>query len=220
MKQPTPSPEELRAFCAGHGHGLAPDVAAPLAAYLDMLVRWNRRMNLVGARGWQEAAALCLDSFPLARLLDELPLPEAPRTWDLGAGAGLPGIPLRTVWKRGAYELVEAREKRALFLRQAVFALKLERTGVFMGRAEDFMAKEGRCDLLVSRAFMPWERLLAFAGPHVAEGGFAVFMRGESLQGKPLPEGWRLHAEQAYDAAGRRGCLSALAREGRGEGAS
>ena len=79
------------------------DQAVPLAAYLDMLVRWNRRTNLVGARTWQEAALLALDSLPLARLLDRLPLPAAPCVWDLGAGAGLPGIPLRCVWKRSSW---------------------------------------------------------------------------------------------------------------------
>ncbi len=220
MKQPSPTPEALRAFYAGLGLDLAMDAARPLAAYLDMLVRWNQRMNLVGARSWQEAAELAQDSLPLARLLDQLPLPAAPRVWDLGAGAGLPGIPLRCVWKKGRYWLVEAREKRALFLRQAVFSLKLGGTEVFMGRAEDFMAREGACDVLVSRAFMPWEKLLAFAGPRVAGGGFAVFMLNESLQGRPLPAGWRLYAEAVYEAGGKRRQLCALApldREGQGE---
>lgn len=220
MKQPSPTPEALRAFYAGLGLDLAMDAARSLAAYLDMLVRWNQRMNLVGARSWQEAAELAQDSLPLARLLDQLPLPAAPRVWDLGAGAGLPGIPLRCVWKKGRYWLVEAREKRALFLRQAVFSLKLGGTEVFMGRAEDFMAREGACDVLVSRAFMPWEKLLAFAGPRVAGGGFAVFMLNESLQGRPLPAGWRLYAEAVYEAGGKRRQLCALApldREGLGE---
>ncbi|MBQ1539903.1 MAG: 16S rRNA (guanine(527)-N(7))-methyltransferase RsmG [Desulfovibrio sp.] len=220
MKQPSPTPEALRAFYAGLGLDLAMDAARSLAAYLDMLVRWNQRMNLVGARSWQEAAELAQDSLPLARLLDQLPLPAAPRVWDLGAGAGLPGIPLRCVWKKGRYWLVEAREKRALFLRQAVFSLKLGGTEVFMGRAEDFMAREGACDVLVSRAFMPWEKLLAFAGPRVAGGGFAVFMLNESLQGRPLPAGWRLYAEAVYEAGGKRRQLCALApldREGQGE---
>ena len=220
MKQPSPTPEALRAFYAGLGLDLAMDAARALAAYLDMLVRWNQRMNLVGARSWQEAAELAQDSLPLARLLDQLPLPAAPRVWDLGAGAGLPGIPLRCVWKKGRYWLVEAREKRALFLRQAVFSLKLGGTEVFMGRAEDFMAREGACDVLVSRAFMPWEKLLAFAGPRVAGGGFAVFMLNESLQGRPLPAGWRLYAEAVYEAGGKRRQLCALApldREGQGE---
>ncbi len=220
MKQPSPTPEALRAFYAGLGLDLAMDAVRSLAAYLDMLVRWNQRMNLVGARSWQEAAELAQDSLPLARLLDQLPLPAAPRVWDLGAGAGLPGIPLRCVWKKGRYWLVEAREKRALFLRQAVFSLKLGGTEVFMGRAEDFMAREGACDVLVSRAFMPWEKLLAFAGPRVAGGGFAVFMLNESLQGRPLPAGWRLYAEAVYEAGGKRRQLCALApldREGQGE---
>ena len=49
-----------------------------------------------------------------------MPLPESPETWDLGAGAGIPGIPLRLVWDSGTFTLVEVREKRVLFLELGV----------------------------------------------------------------------------------------------------
>lgn len=106
------------ARCAREAGVTVPDAALPgLAEYLQLLCRWNKAMNLVGAHHWRDAMQrLVADSFHLATFLDGLPLPEDPLCWDLGSGAGLPAIPLRMAWQRGTCWLVEAREKRALFL--------------------------------------------------------------------------------------------------------
>lgn len=106
------------ARCAREAGVTVPEAALPgLAEYLQLLCRWNKAMNLVGAHHWRDAMQrLVADSFHLATFLDGLPLPEDPLCWDLGSGAGLPAIPLRMAWQRGTCWLVEAREKRALFL--------------------------------------------------------------------------------------------------------
>ena len=77
------------------------------------------------------------------------------------------------------YWLVEAREKRALFLRQAVFALKLGGTEVFMGRAEDFMAREGACDVLVTDGFSGNVLLKGIEGTalYMSDGLKKVFLK-------------------------------------------
>ena len=121
-----------------------------LGRYVDMLAAWNRAMNLTGGRdGADILEHLVPDSFELAAFLSSGPLadaadaagPDGPRVLDLGAGAGLPGIPLRMVWERGEYTLVEAREKRALFLANALAALDLARTTVWRGPAEALFAR-------------------------------------------------------------------------------
>ena len=132
------------------------------------LMRWNKRMNLVGARTWREAARdLLADSLELAVFLRTLQkeglMPAAPVVWDLGAGAGLPGIPLRLFWPAGDYHLVEARQKRSIFLADMCARLELPRTFVHGERAETFFAAhEGQGQVVVSRAFMPWKALLPF----------------------------------------------------------
>lgn len=175
-----------------------------LCAYVGMLVRWNRVMNLVGAQSWQEVVrTLVADSFRLAAFLDTLPLPPDPVAWDLGAGAGLPGIPLRLVWQRGTYTLVERRSRRALFLSQATGTLGLPRTPVFCGEAQAFFAAQPACaDLVVSRAFMPWQRLLPFVESHVRPGGLVVVMAGATAP-ESFPAAWRLLAEEGYPVAGK-----------------
>ena len=102
-----PDAAETAARSAALGRNLSAEEARLLAVYLDMLVRWNRRMNLVGpASGLEILETLIQDSWFLADLLTEL-APQPGEILDLGAGAGLPGIPLRVFWKSGRYFLVE-----------------------------------------------------------------------------------------------------------------
>ena len=123
------------ARCAREAGVTVPEAALPgLAEYLQLLCRWNKAMNLVGAHHWRDAMQrLVADSFHLATFLDGLPLPEDPLCWDLGSGAGLPAIPLRMAWQRGTCWLVEAREKRALFLSTVLARVPLPGTHVFRG---------------------------------------------------------------------------------------
>lgn len=196
-----------------------------LGRYVDLLCAWNDAVNLTGGRGREDVLArLVPDSFHLAAFLRGPALaaaadaaePEGPRVWDLGAGGGLPGIPLRMLWERGTYTLVEVRQKRALFLANALAALRLARTHVFRGPAERLFAEhpEG-ADWILSRAFLPWPKLLEFCRPALRPGGvlliFAAAPCGE------LPPPWRPLAQAAYAAGASRRWLWALQASSRAE---
>ena len=202
--------KELARLVAGEGVPVPASALEPLACYLEMLCLWNARMNLVGARSWREIwQRLVVDSFHLAAFLHGLPLPPQPRCWDLGAGAGLPGIPLRMAFERGSYVLVEARQKRALFLSSVLRRLCLPATSVFHGRVEDFFPGQPPAHCIVSRAFMPWTELLALVAPWLDPAGMVIIM---ALEAPPsaLPGGWRLLAEQSYRADGDKRWLWAV----------
>jgi len=174
----------------------------PLACYLEMLCQWNARMNLVGGRSWRDIwTRLVVDSFYLAAFLHDLPLPQAPRCWDLGAGAGLPGIPLRMAFDRGSHVLIEARQKRALFLASVLRRISLPGTSVFHGRVEDFVPKQLPPHCIMSRAFMPWPELLALTGLWLAPEGLVIIMAREAPPAA-LPAGWRLLSGRSYQADG------------------
>ena len=183
-----------------------PPVALPgLLAYLEALTRYNAVMNLVGTRTWRDTLKLLLaDSFSLAGFLPTLPLVASPCCLEPGAGAGLPGIPLRLCWAEGEYTLVEARQKRALFLQNVLATLSLPRTGVHCGRVEDYCARMSRkVDLWVSRAFMPWRALLELLAPYTTAGGVAVVLQNAPAPaGADIPQGWALCASQAYTVRG------------------
>jgi 16S rRNA (guanine527-N7)-methyltransferase len=222
-KQPpkpyAPAPGEVASEARRAGFDLAKPQADLLSQYLTLLLKWNRAMNLVGRATWPEVFRdLAADSLHLAAFLETLALPEAPLTLDLGAGAGLPGIPLRCVWGAGAYVLVELREKRAVFLRQAVGELQqaggMSGVRVFHGRAEVVgeelrrLGLKPRADLVVSRAFMPWPKLLPLAAGLLAPGGRLVVLANdpppsaEELAEAAAGSGWTcvVEAERSYPA--------------------
>lgn len=203
------------ARCARDAGVSVPDAALPgLAEYLRLLCRWNRAMNLVGAHHWRDAMTrLVADSFHLAAFLDGLPLPEDPLCWDLGSGAGLPAIPLRMVWQRGSCWLVEAREKRALFLSTVLARVPLPGTRVFRGRVEQFFPRQERkADCITSRAFMPWPRLLELVAPYLADDGLVVILAREEPPAAGSIGGWELADSFAYTAGGVRRWFWALRR--------
>lgn len=178
-----------------------------LYVYLSLLMKWNRVMNLVGKTQWQEALrTLLADSIPLFTFITGLQrqglVPAQPRTWDLGAGAGLPGIPLRLLWQDGHYRLVEAREKRSLFLRSVLAAHDFGETAVAQARAEQFMPAQPPANLVISRAFMPWDEVLDFIEPYLTPAGVAVFLTLTSAPEQHTSgisgRVWRLAQETRY----------------------
>lgn len=193
---------------------------AQVETYSSLLLKWNRKMNLVGVHDRPGVMRLLEDSFSLAEFMGEL-FPNSPvsfRTLDLGAGAGLPGIPLRMVWECGQYIMVEARQNRAIFLANVLARLKLPNTSVFNGRAEKFFeASQSAADCIISRAFMPWEKLLPFSAPHITPDGYLIVL---SRTAPPsMPSDWIVARQKSYNSSlGTRWfwALSKTARAGQG----
>lgn len=192
------TPGALQERLLASGFDPSPAELAGLFTYLELLQKWNKVMNLVGPYAWpQMVDDLILDSFHLAGLVRSLPLPKQPEVWDFGAGAGLPGIPLRILWQEGRYSLVDSREKRVMFLQTVLARLNLPETKAQAARVENFMAKAKPADLLVSRAFMPWQKLLELVQGKLAPGGLILFMALESAPAN-LPGGYKIQAETSY----------------------
>jgi 16S rRNA (guanine527-N7)-methyltransferase len=214
--------EAVSARLAAQRLAVTQEQAASLAVYLEALTVWNRRVNLVGHAAWGEILDdLVADSLHLAAFLESPETAGAlgssggePLCLDFGAGAGLPGIPLRILWGRGDYALIEVRAKRAVFLAEALARLHLPRTTVFSGRAEQAPARLAAPDrpglvVCLSRAFLPWPKFLAFAAEHVGGLGrdFAVLtMTGDRPADEPgtvAGAGFALCAESAYRVLGK-----------------
>lgn len=184
-----------------------------LSVYLDQLVAWNKVINLSAFSNREKIMReLIVDSFYLANFLEGFFAKDAsPLSADLGAGAGLPGIPLRLLWKAGSYTLVEAREKRSLFLTNVLSRLKLERTNVFHGTAEKFFAMQDdvkKPDCIISRAFMPWPKLGSLCAPHLDDNGLLIVMANQKA---PADLGmWRLFQDYSYPVEDKSRYLWAL----------
>lgn len=169
--------------------GLDPACAGPLRGYLDLLVRWNQTYNLTAIRDPLDMVSKhLLDSLSIANEFADQ------RAVDIGAGAGLPGIPLAIARPDLRITLVESAGKKARFMREAVRQLQLgKRVDVIEGRAEQ-LDRPAAYDLLTARALATLPQLLALGGHLLRPGGLLLAMKGkfpdDELAG--LPPGYRL----------------------------
>jgi 16S rRNA (guanine527-N7)-methyltransferase len=123
---------------------LTEEQATALTDHLDLLLRWNIRINLTAVRDFGEAARKHVgESLFLA---SHLPTDEA-SACDLGSGGGFPGIPLAILRPEWRVALVESDVRKSVFLREAT--RKLPNVEVLTVRFEQM---GGDFDWLVSRA--------------------------------------------------------------------
>lgn len=183
---------ELAARLAGGiealGLELDPDRQARLLDYLALLTKWNRAYNLTAVRAPAEMVTLhLLDS------LSVLPLIRGSRILDVGAGAGLPGVPLAIAAPERRYVLLDSNGKKVRFLRQAIMTLALETAEAVQVRVENYRPEQP-FDTVISRAFASLRDFVTLAGRHCSVDGRLLAMKGrypqEELAG--LPRGWRV----------------------------
>lgn len=144
-----------------------------LAAYLELIVKWNRVHNLTAVREPEQMVVLhLLDS------LSVLPhLGGAKSLLDVGTGAGLPGIPLAIARPELEVTLLDSSHKKAAFLTQAKAELGLANVDVVCERVEQW--KPGRVfNVVVSRAFSDLADFVSQAGHLVAPAGQMLAMKG------------------------------------------
>jgi 16S rRNA (guanine527-N7)-methyltransferase len=123
-----------------------------LLRFADLLRRWNRIHNLTAIeRPEQIVSHHLLDSLALAPTLDELAGGRTLRVLDVGAGGGLPGIPLATALPGHHFTLLDKVGKKVAFLMQAKLELGLANVDVVHTRVEDYDAPP--FDVIVARAF-------------------------------------------------------------------
>lgn len=145
------------------------------------------------------------DKIVLEHLLDSLScltftgVRAAPTLIDVGAGGGLPGIPLSIASPNLQVTLLEATEKKARFLEHVRTQLNLENLKVLHARAEDIgMRPEYRetFELATARALASLPVVLEYCAPLVRMGGTILAMKGR------LPAQELLQAEAASSELG------------------
>jgi 16S rRNA (guanine527-N7)-methyltransferase len=157
------------------GRPVGPDDRRRFQQYLDIFLRWNRTYRMTGL---DSASAVVRDLF-IDSLLFLAVLPPRPIALvDIGAGAGIPGLPLRLADPAIAVTLVEARRKRISFLLAAQRQLDLGDVVVKEGRAEALLEQEpdlaGRFDVVVARSVGPATALFPLARKYLRPGGLFV----------------------------------------------
>ena len=148
---------------------------ALLMRYVALLEKWNRTYNLTAIHAPLEIVSHhLLDSLAV---VPHLPIPAAGALADIGAGAGLPGIPIALARPQWRVTLNDSSEKKLAFLRQASIELKLSNVALHEGRVEHW-TPQPKFALVISRAFAGLDEFRSRCAHLVASGGVLAAMTG------------------------------------------
>ena len=147
-----------------------PEREAQIRAYAQFLFTAGIERGLIGPREgeriWERHIFNCL---PVTQLL-----PQGASLFDIGSGAGLPGIVIALARPDLQVTLIEPLERRVEFLKEATEGLGIE---VIRGRAQDVKKS---AEYVTARAVAPLEKLKKMSWHMVKTGGALLAMKGES----------------------------------------
>ena len=147
-----------------------PEREAEIRAFSEFLVTAGIERGLIGPREgeriWERHIFNCL---PVTQLL-----PQGASLFDIGSGAGLPGIVIALARPDLKVTLIEPLERRVEFLKEATEGLEIE---VIRGRAQDVKKS---AEYVTARAVAPLEKLKKMSWHMVKTGGALLAMKGES----------------------------------------
>ena len=158
---------------------MAVETKQRLETLVGLLEKWNPTINLVAPASlkdvWQRHVADSAQIFSLC--------PAGARSWlDLGSGGGFPGLVVAAlameVEPALSVELVEADQRKCVFLQTAARALDLD---VKITRARIEKLPPRHADVISARALAPLDRLCGYALRHLAPGGVCLFLKGAGL---------------------------------------
>jgi len=183
MDSRAPLPSALVLAIRALGLDLTQRQVDQLSTYGDRLA--TAAHNLTSARDRDQIEQRHIaESLAWGRLLDAQGLlPDGARVLDLGAGGGLPGIPLRIAWPAIRLTLLESVGKKCRFLEDMARQLGLKDVAVLEGRAEDFgrdPAHREQYDLVVARAVAALPVLIEYSLPFLRLGGRLAAVKGTS----------------------------------------
>jgi len=145
-----------------------------ISTYIDLLLKWNSRINLTAIRDPGEIVQRHFGEslFAAKYALDQKPVEMA---IDLGSGAGFPGVPFAILAPDVRVTLIESQQKKATFLQELIYTLGLKNVKVFAARAESY---SGTVDLVMLRAVERFEQALQMAVRLTEPGGRIALMIG------------------------------------------
>lgn len=176
-----------------------------LAAYVELLSAWNRRINLVGRDTigdvWRRHI---LDSAQLYPLIP----PQARILVDLGSGAGLPGLIL-SIMGVPEVHLIESDARKAVFLREAIRVTGAAATvhPMRIDRVKPFVA-----DVVTARALAPMGELLQISEPFQGPRTLCLFLKGRNVEEEltGIDKAWNMRLQRSPSLSDVSGCILRL----------
>ena len=193
-----PDREELQRGISALSLDCSEPKLVALLGYIDLLTKWNSAYNLLGGN---ESTALVsrhiLDSLSINPYLDGNLIA------DIGAGAGLPGIPLAILNPEKNFVLIDSNGKKTRFMFQAKIQLGLDNICVENCRIEHYQNKQ-QIDMVMCRAFSTMADALTMLQPIFSEKCKFLAMKGQYPEAEltQLPAGFELTKSIKLDVPG------------------
>lgn len=160
---------KLAQLLAPFGVDLSAHQAGRVIVYLDLLLRWNRKINLTAVRSAEDCVTRHFgESMHLSRCFD-----LKGRLLDVGSGAGFPGLALKIAYPSLTVTLLEPVAKKRAFLKEVARVCSMDSVEVRSERLADFVIREpkSRFDAVTARAVGELTRLVPDATELLAPGG-------------------------------------------------
>jgi len=156
------------------------DVEQNLKLYLELLIKWQSSINLVSPQSLSVAKERHFDdSLQLVDYIDQNQI-----VFDLGSGAGFPGLVLAMARPDLDVTLIESDHKKCTFLSTVSRETKTP-VNIVNQRIESVELKTVP-DIITARALAPLDKLLEYAFPFVDknESLKCLFLKGEAASGE------------------------------------
>lgn len=192
--------------------GVSRETLDRLKAYADLLLVWNKKINLIGPSTapdlWTRHMLDSAQLFPL--------IPSGTQALvDLGSGAGFPGLVLGIMGIPGV-TLIESDQRKCAFLREAARIAGASVT-VLAKRIEDIPPFPA--DVITARALAPVAELLEWSAPFLTKSTLCIFPKGQNVEVEltDTHKRWKITVDQRVSRTDPRGtilCIGEVSRVG------
>ncbi len=147
-----------------------------LEIYYEMLVEYNKIMNLTGITEHDEVFLKHFyDSLTIVKIID---LNTVESFCDIGTGAGFPGLVIKICFPELKVTLLDSLNKRVEFLKAVIQKLNLKDIEVVHARAEEYaLSHRSEFDVTTARAVAHTSILLEYAIPMTKVGKYFIAMK-------------------------------------------
>ncbi len=173
---------EFWSICSANGIVLSREQVAQFERYVEDLLYWNERVNLISRRD--------TDQIWLHHILHSVSImftgqmPKSGRVLDIGTGGGLPGIPLKIINPKFDVTLLDSIAKKVQTVGMIAGHITKHGMRAERERAEELANREklkGPYDVIVSRATAPLVDLMKWSRPVLKPEGLILTLKGGDL---------------------------------------